>query len=89
MHPKTKKNIKMGISLDSIWSKAQRLSPSERLALSRRLRDSVNETEAARQERVAAEIDRFFGGWSNDPRTTEEIMSDIRSGRTENTFPKM
>ena len=89
MHPKTKMNNKMGISIDSIWSKAQRLFPSERLALSRRLRDSVNETEAARQERVAAEIDRFFGGWSNDPRTTEEIMSDIRAGRTENTFPKM
>ena len=79
----------MGISLDSIWSKAQRLSPSERLALSRRLRDSVNETEMARQERVTAEIDRFFGGWSDDPRTTEEIMFDIRSGRTENTFPKL
>jgi hypothetical protein len=79
----------MGISIDSIWSKAQRLSASDRLALSRRLRESVNESDIERQERTASEIDRFFGGWSDDPRTTEEIMSDIRSGRTENTFPKL
>ena len=62
----------MGISVDSLWSQAQRLTASERLALSRRLRESVNETDTARRERVASEIDRFFGGWSNDPRTTEE-----------------
>lgn len=79
----------MDISVDSIWSQAQRLTASERLALSRRLRESVNETEADRRERVASEIDRFFGGWSEDPRTTEEIMEKIRAGRTENTFPKL
>ena len=78
----------MGISLDSIWSKAQRLSAKDRLALSRRLRESLNESEADRQERVASEIDRFFGGWSNDPRTTDEIIQQIRNGRTENTYPK-
>ena len=78
----------MGISLDSIWSKAQRLSASDRLALSRRLRESVNETDSERQERVASEIDRLFGGWSNDPRTTDEIIQQIREGRTENTYPK-
>jgi hypothetical protein len=84
-----KTNETMGISVDSIWSQAQRLTASERLALSRRLRESVNETEADRRERVASEIDRFFGGWSEDPRTTEEIMEKIRAGRTENTFPKL
>jgi hypothetical protein len=57
------------------------------LALSRRLRESVNETDSVRQARVASEIDRFFGGWSNDPRTTDEIMQQIREGRTENTYP--
>ncbi len=36
------------------------------------------------KERVAAEIDRFFGGWSEDPRTTDEIMQQIRVGRTKN-----
>ena len=36
--------------------------------------ESVNETDSVRQERVASEIDRFFGGWSEDPRTTDEIM---------------
>ena len=71
----------MGISIDSIWSKAQRLSASERLALSRKLRDSVNESDVERQERTISEIDRFFGGWNEDPRTTEEIMQQIREGR--------
>jgi len=79
----------MGISIESIWSKAQRLSASERLALSRRLRESVNESEVERQERTASEIDRFFGGWSEDPRTTDEIMQQIRDGRTANTFPQL
>ena len=79
----------MGISVDSIWSKAQRLSASDRLALSRRLRESINETETERMERTASEIDRFFGGWMNDPRSTEEIIQQIREGRTANTFPQL
>ena len=79
----------MGISVESIWSQAQRLSDSERLDLSRRLRESIGETEAARRERVASEIDRFFGGWSEDPRTTDEMMKHIRASRTANTFPKL
>ena len=72
----------MGISIDSIWSQAQRLTAKERLTLSRRLRESVNETESARRERVASEIDRFFGGWSNDPRTTEEITEQYYRTRS-------
>jgi len=79
----------MGISLDSMWSQAQRLTAKERLTLSRRLRESVIETEAARRERVASEIDRFFGGWIHDPRTTEEITEQIRAKRTSNTYPKL
>lgn len=82
-------DIYMGISIESVWSKAQRLSASDRLALSRRLRESVNEPDSVRQARVASEIDRFFGGWSNDPRTTDEIMQQIREGRTKNTYPKL
>jgi len=76
----------MGISVENIWSQAQRLTASERLALSRRLRESVHESESARRKRVASEIDNFFGGWSDDPRTTEEITEQIRSGRTANTY---
>ena len=72
----------MGISIDSIWSQAQRLTAKERLTLSRRLRESVNETESARRERVASEIDRFFGGWSNDSRTTEEITEQYYRTRS-------
>lgn len=79
-----KRFIDMGISIESVWSKAQRLSASDRLALSRRLRESVNETDSVRQARVASEIDRFFGGWSDDPRSTDEIMQQIREGRTKN-----
>ena len=75
----------MGISLDNMWAKAQRLSPSERLALSRRLAESVTESETARRERVAKEMDLFFGGWADDERTTDEIMAQIRAGRTKNT----
>ncbi len=79
----------MGITVDSLWSQAQRLSESERLTLLRRLRESVGESETARRERVESEIDRFFGGWSDDPRTTDEVMNHIRAGRTANTFPKL
>lgn len=77
----------MGITLESIWNKAQRLSAADRLALSRKLRESVTESESSRRKRVAAEIDKFFGGWKDDARTTEEIMAQIREGRTKNTFP--
>lgn len=79
----------MIISVDSIWSQAQRLTPAERLVLSRRLRESVKETEKKRRERVASEIDRFFGGWSEDPRSSEEMMQQIRSARTTNTYPAL
>lgn len=79
----------MGITVENIWNKAQRLTASERLALSQRLRDSVRETTEERNSRVASEIDRFFGGWSEDPRSTEEILRSIRSGRTMNTYPEL
>ena len=77
----------MGITLDSIWNKAQRLSPADKLTLSRMLQSSLNETEADRRKRVASEIDKFFGGWNCDGRSTDEIMKQIREGRTENSFP--
>ncbi|MBO7571589.1 MAG: hypothetical protein J6T48_05480 [Bacteroidales bacterium] len=79
----------MGITIDDVWTKAQRLSPSERLALSRRLAESVTETEEERQERVAMEMEQFFGGWADDERSTEEIIMQIRAGRTENTYPQL
>lgn len=79
----------MGITIDSVWNKAQRLSPADRLALSHKLQESVKETEEIRKKRVASEIDKFFGGWSHDERSTDEIMTQIRSGRTKNTFPKI
>ena len=31
-------------------------------------------------------IFQFFGGWSEDPRSVDEIKADIRNSRTENTF---
>ena len=78
----------MEITVDSIWAKAQRLTPSDRLALSRRLSESLTETEAERCARVEKEMSRFFGGWSHDPRSTEDVMNQIRAGRTKNTFPE-
>jgi hypothetical protein len=39
----------------------------------------------SKQEQVATEIDRFFGGWKDDPRTTEEIMQ-LRSKKIGVTF---
>lgn len=72
----------MGTTIEDVWAKAQRLSPSEKLALSRRLVESVTETEEERCERVAMEMEQFFGGWENDERDTEEIMAQIRAGRT-------
>lgn len=77
----------MGITIESIWNKAQRLSAADRLALSRKLQESVNEDEKSRCKRVASEIDKFFGGWSNDERTTDQIIQQIHEGRTQNTFP--
>ncbi len=79
----------MGITVESIWNQAQRLTDRERLVLSRRLSRSVSETEQARRKHTASEIDRFFGGWSDDPRSTDEIMSQIRSGRTTNTYLRL
>ena len=77
----------MSISIDSVWAQAQRLSPSERLALSRKLFDSISETDADRRERVAKEMGSFFGGWRSDTRSTGEIMSQIHEARTKNTYP--
>lgn len=78
----------MEITVDNIWAKAQRLTPSDRLVLSRRLSESLTETEAERRARVEKEMPRFFGGWSHDPRSTEDVMNRIRAGRTKNTFPE-
>lgn len=78
----------MGTTIDSIWNKAQRLSLADRLILTKRLQDSLHETEDIRRKRVASEIDKFFGGWNRDSRTTQEIMNQIREGRTDNSFPK-
>ena len=77
----------MTVSVESLWTMARCLSNSDRLLLSRKLRESVRETEDARRQRVAKEIGAFFGGWSDDPRTPEEITDSIRQARTINTFP--
>ena len=84
-----KRTKNMGITIDTLWAKAQRLSPSERLALSRRLAESVSESETDRRKRVTKEMEQFFGGWVEDERTTDEIMAQIRAGRTSNTYPRL
>lgn len=78
----------MEISVDSLWAKAQYLTSDEKIALSNLLLESVFSTEEERKKYAAEKIDRFFGGWSSDERTTEEIMEQIRNGRTKNTYPQ-
>lgn len=34
----------------------------------------------------ASDIEDFFGGWKQDERTTEEILSQIHNGETKNKF---
>lgn len=50
------------------------------------LTDMTYETEDERKARTANSIDQFFGGWGDDPRSVEEIKSDIRNSRTTNSF---
>lgn len=76
----------MSITLDGIWAHAQRLSLADRKVLTKMLADSLEESEADRKKRVSSEIDRFFGGWSDDPRSSEERMTEIQKARTENTL---
>ncbi len=76
----------MDISVNTLWAQAQQLSRDEKIALSNLLLESVMMSEDDSKKRAAEEIDRFFGGWSCDNRSTEEIMSQIRNGRTQNSY---
>ena len=76
----------MGASFDTIWDNAKKLSERERLDLSRRLLESLTETAISRQKHAAEEIDLFFGGWKDDDRSTDTIISQIRSSRTQNAY---
>jgi hypothetical protein len=73
------------VTLNNVWMSAQRLPISERKILPKMLADLDSETEEERKARVASSIDQFFGGWSEDPRSVDEIKADIRNSRTENT----
>jgi hypothetical protein len=79
----------MKVTVNSLWSQAQYLSSDEKIALSDLLLESVSLSEEERKKRAAEKIDRFFGGWSCDTRSTEEIMSQIRNGRTQNTYQQI
>ena len=76
----------MEVTVDSLWAQAQHLDYAERIALSNLLLGKVAATEVDHKKSAAEEIDRFFGGWNCDTRSTEEIMSQIRSGRTQNSY---
>ncbi|MDD6001523.1 MAG: hypothetical protein PUC50_04925 [Bacteroidales bacterium] len=79
----------MEISVDSIWATAQFLTPDEKIDLSKRLLESASQTEEERRKRAEEKIDRFFGGWSGDGRTPDEVMAQIRGARTNNTYPSI
>ena len=74
------------VTLNNVWMSAQRLPISERKILTKMLADLDSETEEEGKARVANSINQFFGGWSEDPRSVDEIKADIRNSRTENTF---
>lgn len=76
----------MSITVDGVWAHAQRLSIEERRILFNLLLGSLKESEENRKSRAAVEIDRFFGGWSDDPRSSEERLLEIREARTSNTM---
>lgn len=64
-------------NLNNVWMSAQRLPISERRILAKMLAD-LDETEEEKKARAASSIDQFFGGWSEDPRSVDEIKADIR-----------
>ena len=76
----------MEVTVDSLWAQAQHLDYAERIALSNLLLGTGTIAEIEQKKNAAEEIDRFFGGWNCDTRSTEEIMSQIRSARTQNSY---
>ena len=72
------------LAFDTAYKNSQKNQLSDTI----KKKDDESDNIAFVMERVAKEMDQFFGGWADDERTTDEIMAQIRAGRTTNTYPK-
>ena len=67
------------------WSKLKDLSNTEKIELIALLSSSMTVADEQAAPHKKGGASRFAGTW-NDSRSAEEIVSDIRSARTKNTF---
>ncbi|MBC8601166.1 hypothetical protein H8784_05450 [Parabacteroides acidifaciens] len=73
--------MKATISLEGIWKFLQSLSLSanNKEWLGEKLLEEARKEKAEKQESYEDFIWNMCGAWKDDPRTTEEIIKDIRS----------
>ncbi len=75
--------MKATISLDGIWKFLQSLSlsASNKEWLGEKLLEEARKEKLEKEESYESFIWSMCGAWNDDPRTTEEIMGDIRNSR--------
>lgn len=75
--------MKATISLDGIWNFLQSLSlsASNKEWLGEKLLEEARKEKIEKKESYEDFIWSMCGAWKDDPRTTEEIINDIRSSR--------
>lgn len=75
--------MKATISLDGIWNFLQSLSlsASNKEWLGEKLLEEARKEKNEKKESYEDFIWRMCGAWNDDPRTTEQIMEDIRNSR--------
>ena len=73
--------MKATISLDGIWNFLQSLSlsASNKEWLGEKLLEEARKEKNEKKESYEDFIWRMCGAWNDDPRTTEQIMEDIRN----------
>jgi hypothetical protein len=77
------------VTLDSVWASAQLLSERDRNILRRRLSNSISSKDEKERKTRLEELSSLAGSWKDDPRSTEDIISSIRSLRTINHVPQL
>lgn len=75
--------MKATISLDGIWNFLQSLSlsASNKEWLGEKLLEEARKEKIEKKESYEDFIWSMCGAWNDDPRTTEEIIEDIRNSR--------
>ena len=77
------------MTLDSVWADARLLSYADRSILNQRLKESLDAGEKEQKQERIQKLMFLAGSWRDDPRTAEEIMSDIKSMRTTNSMHQL